>query len=254
MSKRTRLARFVCVVLITGGAGLASFALASAAHAEPSPAMESETVIGDRVWHDKDSDGTQEVGEPGLNGVVVQLLDKRGVFLDSTSTATNGNYRFENRKPGVYQVRVVAETLPDGMEMTHDRDGGAADISRVKLRRDEVRLDLDFGYHRPAKSSVHDLVWIDADGDGERDKRERGLAQVEVVLFSDGEEVARDVTRRNGYFRFDWLAEGRYEIAVDPDSLPFAVASTDPVALVIDGRTRRSNLGYDSFGIVPLGD
>ena len=33
------------------------------------------TELGDRVWHDLDGDGIQDLGEPGLAGITVNLYD-----------------------------------------------------------------------------------------------------------------------------------------------------------------------------------
>lgn len=236
-------------------AGIAPFTVPSAVTAEPSAAGDVPvTVIGDRVWNDKDADGEQEIGEGGYNGVTVQLLDKRNRVIDSTVTAGNGNYRFEGREPGVYYVRLIESTLPDGLEMTHDFDGGATELSRLTLRKGHVRLNLDFGYRKTVTSEVHDVVWFDINGDGERSNFDVGIADVEVVLLRDGEELDRVVTRRNGYFRFEELAIGNYEVVIDKNSLPFAVGHAREIAVPVDGNDLRLDLGFDDFGVVPLGD
>jgi hypothetical protein len=42
--------------------------------------------LGDRVWNDLDADGIQDPGEPGIEGVLVQLRNSSGTIVDSTIT------------------------------------------------------------------------------------------------------------------------------------------------------------------------
>ena len=50
--------------------------------------------VGNRVWVDQNADGLQTAGEPGIAGVVVQLLSSSGTVLASTATAADGTYMF----------------------------------------------------------------------------------------------------------------------------------------------------------------
>lgn len=61
-------------------------------------------TIGDRVWDDKDKDGIQDMGEPGLPGVTVKLYTCQGFLVGTTTTDQNGNYSFTNINPGQYFV------------------------------------------------------------------------------------------------------------------------------------------------------
>ena len=55
------------------------------------------TSIGDLVWVDLDSSGTQEAGEPGLEGATVQLFAAGDLLtpLATTTTDANGAYLFD---------------------------------------------------------------------------------------------------------------------------------------------------------------
>lgn len=46
-------------------------------------------TIGNRVWLDLDGDGVQDADEPGLDGVVVTLLDAGGATVTSMTTSTD---------------------------------------------------------------------------------------------------------------------------------------------------------------------
>lgn len=81
----------------------AAIAVAAAAFltlplASPLPASASEPAadpcsasIGDLVWLDADSDGTQDSGEAGIDGVRVLLLDGAGNQVLSTTTSGGGS-------------------------------------------------------------------------------------------------------------------------------------------------------------------
>jgi large repetitive protein len=50
--------------------------------------------IGNYVWVDTDSDGTQDPCEPPLSGVKVELYKKDGTLIGQTTTGANGEYYF----------------------------------------------------------------------------------------------------------------------------------------------------------------
>jgi hypothetical protein len=57
------------------------------------------------VFNDVDSSGTQDPGEVGIGGVLIQLLDSiTNAVVATTTTAANGSYQFLNVPPGDYQI------------------------------------------------------------------------------------------------------------------------------------------------------
>ena len=72
-------------------------------------------AVGDWVWIDTNKDGLQNLGDKGKAGVTVQLLDKNGNVLKTTTTDKDGYYLFDDLAAGTYQVKV---TLPSGYEFT----------------------------------------------------------------------------------------------------------------------------------------
>lgn len=63
--------------------------------------------IGDFIWDDRDGDGIQGPGEPGVPGATVQLLDAAGGIVASTVTDSTGQYNFSNVLPGTYSIKVI---------------------------------------------------------------------------------------------------------------------------------------------------
>ncbi len=75
---------------------------------EKNNSVYSTGSIGNFVWFDRDRDGKQDVGEPGLRGIVVILNHNAGIPLQTTVTDSLGNYMFNDLDAGstgrVYQV------------------------------------------------------------------------------------------------------------------------------------------------------
>ncbi|MBC8446747.1 MAG: DUF11 domain-containing protein, partial [Chloroflexi bacterium] len=125
--------------------------------------------IGDFVWLDLDGDAVQDVDEPGIADVTVNLLDAGAdgdcgtaddVWLDSDVTSASGLYLFEPLPIGNYCVDVDETTLPADVYLS---PGIAEPHGPIALGPGEPYLDADFGYF--PGGSIGDFVWLDLDGD-----------------------------------------------------------------------------------------
>ena len=173
--------------------------------------------IGDRVWFDQDGDGLQDVGEPGLGDVRVELYDGTSSLIDALTTDHNGNYHFATLAPGTYEVRVVEGTLPGGSADLILTDGSTNPRAGVNLTSGEQLLNIDFGYRpAPGTSAAGDYVWSDADNDGIHDAGEVGIAGVSVALLdaTSGATLATETTASDGRYWFTGLADGEYRVRV----------------------------------------
>lgn len=120
--------------------------------------------VGDRIWVDRDGDGLQESGEPGINGVRVFIDANTNGFFDASErnsiTFGDGNYYIGNLTADTYSVSIDSTTLPDGVTQTFDLDGtSTANNAIVMLIGAQHRGDLDFGYR--GAQSIGDFVWED---------------------------------------------------------------------------------------------
>ncbi|UCE02209.1 MAG: family 16 glycosylhydrolase [Candidatus Latescibacterota bacterium] len=108
---------------------------------------QTSSVAG-RVWDDVDGDGVQDAAEPGINGVTLELYDVAlGSVVASASTAGNGEYSVAELLGALYEVRVDAATLPEGIVPTFDPDGiASAGQFALTLACDENASDQSFGY------------------------------------------------------------------------------------------------------------
>lgn len=77
--------------------------------------------IGNRIWFDANSDGIQDAGEEGINGVSIELYEgttATGSPIQTTTSATNagqpGTWYFENLKPNTNYIIKVATALGSG--------------------------------------------------------------------------------------------------------------------------------------------
>ena len=167
-------------------------------------------AAGDTVWRDSDGDGSQDTGEPGINGVRLQIYDAADTrFATPLGEVTTGRLdgrdgQFRIYLPAFrgYTLRIdpaefaVGQTL-DGMFVTRQDRGGddtldsdADQIARTAtiaaLDREQTTPDLDIGLAPLALADglIGDLVWRDADGDGIQDAGEGGVAGVTLQLLA----------------------------------------------------------------------
>ena len=106
--------------------------------------------IGDRVWDDKNANGSDE-GEPGIGGVTVILTDANGAEVARTTTDANGNYRFTGLIPGAYTVSIE---VPDGYT-------AATTSATVTVGEGEEYVDADFPLTlipAPTPSQAHKVL------------------------------------------------------------------------------------------------
>ena len=107
-------------------------------------------TIGDRVWDDKNANGSDE-GEPGIGGATVILTDANGTEVARTTTDANGNYRFTGLIPGTYTVTIE---VPDGYT-------AATTSATVTVGEGEENLDVDFPLTlipAPTPSQAHKVL------------------------------------------------------------------------------------------------
>jgi len=186
-------------------------------------------AIGDRVWFDTDGDGLQDVGEPGVGGVTLELLDANGAVVRATATARDGGYLFDGLADGTYTVRVVPASLPTGLTNTFGGTQQSATITSAS-----TDLSKDFGYGTP-RGVLGGRVWIDADGDGLQDPTgEPGLPGVTVELLDTGGRVLASVlTGPTGSYTFPGLADGNYAVRILERTLPSGLERTFPATPVV---------------------
>ena len=176
--------------------------------------------LGDRVWEDLNKNGIQDVGEPGIPGVTVRLLDGTDAVVATTSTNASGIYSFTGLPAGTYKVWFL---LPTGYSFTAQDQGGDdltdsdANVftgvsTAVVLNPGDNNITVDAGMWRPA--SIGDFVWEDTNANGIQEVGEPGISGVFVQLLDGvGNPVGPiTITDASGFYQFTGLMPGSYKV------------------------------------------
>jgi hypothetical protein len=193
--------------MVTPGQGLEAVD-AGMFHARPS--------VGDRVWNDRNKNGIQDEGEPGIEGVTVYLFelwhfgDRHEATTDSEGGYLFDDLRWSDPEPHgeqwPYQLQFV---LPDeswfsprgeGDEGAVDSDASPTDgkTSVFFVYPGQHRTDLDAGMF-DAWADLRGQVWNDVNVDGIQDPGEDGIIGVTVVLeeYRSGGDTDHTTTDHN---------------------------------------------------------
>ena len=206
----------------------------------------SNSVVAGRVWLDADNGGSVNGSEAGIAGVVITLsgTDIAGNAVSrSTTTDSNGNYRFEALPPGTYAVREPTQpagTL-DGRTVAGSTGGTAtapsaasSAITGITLGLAQTSSDNNFGELPP--SQLAGRVYADNNDNGSIDSSESGLSGVVINLTGTddlGASIGRSATTgADGSYAFDDLRPGSYTLTE-----PQQPAGT------VNGRTTPGTLG-----------
>ncbi len=193
--------------------------------------------IGDLVWNDADSNGSQGGGESGYVGAVVFVDLNSNSVRDANepfaTTDASGNYTISNLTPGTYTVTVDTSTLPAGATPTYDLFAPANGIAPgVTLTAGQARTDVDFGFQ--SNGAIGDYVWNDMDGDGVQDTSEPPLVGVRVFVDSNGNTTydagePNALTNAAGLYFINNLSQNNtpgYTVRVDTNTLPAGLTPT----------------------------
>jgi hypothetical protein len=110
--------------------------------------------IGDRVWHDQDEDGLQDTTEPGISGVVVQLVHPQTLqVLAEQTTSVDGYYLFDGLAPGTYIVHLHPQATVSGPTAGYHITTVALYTITLSTSNREY-LGADFGLNQPNSTQV----------------------------------------------------------------------------------------------------
>jgi len=190
------------------------------------------------VFVDMNQNGAKDSGESFLGGVTIYLLDASGSRIASTTTDANGQYVFDDLKPGVYGVE---EIQPQGYLEGGNRIGSASGeldgvnrILKAQLNSGVHGVHYDFWEELPAKISGYvfqdgpaivvtegdPLPYVPSVRDGQLTPDDMRLAGVTLILCDAGGYPLDDghgnqitaVTNADGYYEFTGLYAGIYSV------------------------------------------
>jgi hypothetical protein len=177
-------------------------------------------TVGNLVWVDANGNGAQDSGEPGIDGITVELYrDGDDELIGTTTTWDGGQYSFTT-VPGSYYLKFSG--LPLGFSFSPstastDSDSGDSDANAGTGRTDVIALapgandaNWDAGIYQPV--TVGDLVWNDTNANGVQDSGEVGVDGVTVELFRsvDDSLVGTVTTAGGGLYSFTTVPGSYY--------------------------------------------
>ncbi|MCP3805227.1 carboxypeptidase regulatory-like domain-containing protein [Allokutzneria sp. A3M-2-11 16] len=234
--------------------------------------------VGDLVWLDRNKNGLQDDGEPGVPGVPVSVQKEDGTEVGKATTGPDGKYLVEGVPDGSYKVCFALKSLTGdyaGYQATKANAGDEAKDSDADPATGcttpvtvgpgaRENLTVDAGIVSPP-NKLGDLVWNDTNRNGLQDPGEPGVPNVPVTVKDDkGTEVGKTTTGPDGKYVVDNLPDGTFTVCfavtgdlqftkpnagdagMNSDADPATGCST-PVTL---GPGKRENLTVDA-GLVP---
>ena len=211
------------------------------------------------VYRDGDRNETHGAGEKGYANQTVELRDKDGKAVATTTTDANGAYSFSKLPAGDYTVKVVKDGALTDLDQTEDPDSTKDSASGVISLSNDHRTETDVNFGYIANNSINGAIYRDGDRDGRKGGTEGRYSGVTVQLLDkDGKVIATTTTDKDGKYSFEHLPDGTYSVKVvkdgaladadqtgDPDNK--LDNASEPITLNEDNPTKRDV----DFGYVP---
>ncbi len=194
-------------------------------------------IIGNLVWEDRNGNGVQDVGEPGVSNATVRLYGPGHSLIETATTAAAGGYVFTGLDPRTYTVEFaqpsgsVFTVAGAGGNAQLDSDAGAAGASgNISVSaNDPERLDIDAGLYVPAV--LYGYMFGDRNGDLLRNTGDASISNALMRLVVNGTTVASTNTDGTGYYRFVNVPPGAVSVLVSRVSATLVgVPAQEPAA------------------------
>ena len=215
--------------------------------------------INGTIYRDGDRDGKKGDTEGRYSGVTVQLLDKDGKVIATTTTDKDGKYSFEHLPDGTYSVKVVKDGALTDTDQTGDPDNKLDNASEpITLdEKNPTKGDVDFGY--VPNNTIKGTVYRDDNRDKTINGDEPGLERVSVQLLDEDGKVLQTLdTDADGNYAFQHLPDGKYTVKVvrsssikDYDQTEDPDATVDDTSAVYTMGPEHSLQEKVNFGYVP---
>jgi hypothetical protein len=168
---------------------------------------------------------------PGVPNVTVNLLNANNQIVATTVTDANGNYAFNNLRPGVeYSVQEIVPANYYAEDAVPGDAGGSKlddeDIVGITLAPAQASMCYDFYLVPPASLTGRVMVNLTGE-DCDESWTLPGVPNVTVNLLNASNQiVATTVTDANGNYAFNNLKPGQYNIQEIPPTSYFAEGAT----------------------------
>lgn len=169
--------------------------------------------IGDFVWDDKNQNGIQDAGEPGMPNITVTLYDASGNVKGTTFTDAQGKYAFNNVdvSNGCTQYKLGFSPLPTKYTWTKKRagtdttlDSNAPNLCQClpgytdlfTICPGQSRLDIDAGMFNPGGTQAVTMSSFTG-------KYENGISVLNWNASSQTDLNSYDIQRSNDGISFN---------------------------------------------------
>ena len=183
--------------------------------------------LGNYVWEDTNGNGIQDENEPGIAGVIINLLDSDQNVIATKLSNSRGGYTFTGLPDGEYAVEFV---LPDGYvfstpgmgeDRTIDSDANTSTgrSDWIQITADQANIDIDAGMQRLV--TVSGIVY---------DTDHPGTPIVIAVTSDSGTAYTQSIS-----------ANSTFEITIPTGAAPASViafADTNQNGLLDDGEAQ----------------
>lgn len=171
--------------------------------------------ISGSAWNDINMNNKKDEDECGISKMLVKLYKDGEPFLN-TITDLNGQYCFDNLKPGKYKLEFVdlkdiyVSNTEDSKKNIIDKDNFT---KSYMLLSGDNKDDIDVSFH---KAKIKSRVFKDDNFNGIQDANEHGIHGVTVKLYSEDGEIIRETkTNDLGIYEFDNLMPEKYYVQVE---------------------------------------
>lgn len=172
------------------------------------------------VYRDGDRNETHGATEKGYANQTVELRDKDGKVVATTTTDANGAYSFEKLPAGDYTVKVVKDGALTDLDQTEDPDSTKDSTSGVISLSNDHRTETDVNFGYIANNSINGTIYRDGNRDGKKGDTEGRYSGVTVQLLDkDGKVIATTTTDKDGKYSFEHLPDGTYSVKVVKDGV-----------------------------------
>ena len=191
--------------------------------------------LGNRVWDDMDGDGIQDIGEPGIANVNVELYQaETDVLVATLQTNALGEYCFTDLFEGNYYVKfsqptgaqyvsyILTQHVPNpnagNSDVTHNN--GPNTTNTIFLAQGQINKTVDCGFYQGG--TIGNQVWCDNDNGiphilESSDQLVEGVVVNLYAVDSIGSPssmvmIDTKITNANGSYYFNKLSKGYYVV------------------------------------------
>ena len=211
------------------------------------------SAIAGRVYLDSNGNGTQDIGEPGIEDVTMLIINSNNTGQFAT-TNQDGDWLI-NVIPGTTQIFAAINSLPVGVIQTEGTNPTIINVPEPGSEEDPPTINIgSYGFF--LVGNLQGKLYLDVNGNGTQDIDEPGIEDVEIFLTDQFGTVQSVVTNELGEWEFQIGAgEVISEINQNDPNFPtgaFQTEGTDPTTTTINpGETVFSeNDGFFDAGII----